>query len=417
MNKTVKPSHVAGTVCVPCSKSYAQRAFAAALLANGESILEGIELCDDTKSAIRVIGSLGAKVHPIAPSTYAVQGGLDPVEETINTGESGLSTRLFTPIAALCDRRITVTGKGTMLRRPIGMMIRPLENLGVEVVSNGFLPISVKGPIRGGQTEVDGFVSSQFLTGLLTALPLAENDTTLFIETLNSIPYINMTIDTARRFGIRIEHNDFHEFYIPGNQSFTPTNFRIEGDWSSAAFMLVAGAMTGEVTVKNMKAVSMQADVAIIDAMSAAGAEIVTTENEITVRRRNLHGFDFDATHCPDLFPILTVLAAGCEGKSVFKGVKRLIYKESNRAEAIVSEFTKMGIDIELIDEDYLQVNGGNIHGAKIDSRNDHRIAMAAAVAALSSDSPVTIRHAEAVAKSYPDFWLDLASITHTPTT
>ena len=410
MEKTIHPSQVSGEVRPPCSKSYAQRALAAALLSDGETTLSNIELCDDTRYAMNVITGLGASVRQTGPTEYVIRGGLAPITDTINTGESGLATRLFTPIAALCDRRMTITGTGTMLRRPIGMMIDPLRNLGVQVRSNGYLPITVQGPLRGGETDVEAYVSSQFLTGLLMSLPLAEGDTILHVEQPNSLPYLAVTVDLASKFRIRMEHNGFREFFIPGGQHYHPAKLHIEGDWSSAAFMLVAGAIAGEVTAKRMNTLSLQADLAIIQALTKAGAVIITTPDEITVRKRELTGFDFDATQRPDLFPILAVLGANCEGTTHIRGVNRLVYKESNRAEAIVSEYTKLGMDVAL-EDDVMTVRGGSLSGGTIDSCNDHRIAMAAAIAALAASGPVTITNAQAVTKSYPRFWDDLDSI------
>ena len=413
MEKTIHPSQVSGEVRPPCSKSYAQRALAAALLSDGETTLSNIELCDDTRYAMNVITGLGASVRQTGPTEYVIRGGLAPITDTINTGESGLATRLFTPIAALCDRRMTITGTGTMLRRPIGMMIDPLRNLGVQVRSNGYLPITVQGPLRGGDTDVEAYVSSQFLTGLLMSLPLAEGDTILHVEQPNSLPYLAVTVDLASKFRIRMEHNGFREFFIPGGQHYHPAKLHIEGDWSSAAFMLVAGAIAGEVTAKRMNTLSLQADLAIIQALTKAGAVIITTPDEITVRKRELTGFDFDATQRPDLFPILAVLGANCEGTTHIRGVNRLVYKESNRAEAIVSEYTKLGMDVAL-EDDVMTVRGGSLSGGTIDSCNDHRIAMAAAIAALAASGPVTITNAQAVTKSYPRFWDDLDSIIRT---
>ena len=413
MEKTIHPSQVSGEVRPPCSKSYAQRALAAALLSDGETTLSNIELCDDTRYAMNVITGLGASVRQTGPTEYVIRGGLAPITDTINTGESGLATRLFTPIAALCDRRMTITGTGTMLRRPIGMMIDPLRNLGVQVRSNGYLPITVQGPLRGGETDVEAYVSSQFLTGLLMSLPLAEGDTILHVEQPNSLPYLAVTVDLASKFRIRMEHNGFREFFIPGGQHYHPAKLHIEGDWSSAAFMLVAGAIAGEVTAKRMNTLSLQADLAIIQALTKAGAVIITTPDEITVRKRELTGFDFDATQRPDLFPILAVLGANCEGTTHIRGVNRLVYKESNRAEAIVSEYTKLGMDVAL-EDDVMTVRGGSLSGGTIDSCNDHRIAMAAAIAALAASGPVTITNAQSVTKSYPRFWDDLDSIIRT---
>ena len=413
MEKTIHPSQVSGEVRPPCAKRYAQRALAAALLSDGETTLSNIELCDDTRYAMNVITGLGASVRQTGPTEYVIRGGLAPITDTINTGESGLATRLFTPIAALCDRRMTITGTGTMLRRPIGMMIDPLRNLGVQVRSNGYLPITVQGPLRGGETDVEAYVSSQFLTGLLMSLPLAEGDTILHVEQPNSLPYLAVTVDLASKFRIRMEHNGFRDVFVPGGQHYHPAKLHIEGDWSSAAFKLVSWEKASEVPTKRMNTLSLPADLAIIQALTKAGAVIITTPDEITVRKRELTGFDFDATQRPDLYPILAVLGANCEGTTHIRGMNRLVYKESNRAEAIVSEYTKLGMDVAL-EDDVMTVRGGSLAGGTIDSCNDHRIAMAAAIAALAASGPVTITNAQAVTKSYPRFWDDLDSIIRT---
>ncbi|MBQ5595746.1 MAG: 3-phosphoshikimate 1-carboxyvinyltransferase, partial [Rikenellaceae bacterium] len=229
MKRIISPSKVGGKVTPPCSKSYAQRALAVALLADGESTIGNLELCDDTRSAIRCIEALGAEVTHINKSTIKVRGGLAPRTDQLHIGESGLATRLFTPVASLHNRPITINGEGTILYRPISMMIDPLRQLGVEVRDGGgFLPIQVCGPMQGGEVEVDGSISSQFLTGLLLSLPMAQNDTTIYVKNLNSLPYVDMTIDTARRFGVEIDHKDYSEFFIEGKQSYQATDYMIE---------------------------------------------------------------------------------------------------------------------------------------------------------------------------------------------
>lgn len=407
MDKYVSAGSVKGIITPPSSKSYAQRAIALSLLAEGRSILRNIEFCKDTRSAVSCIEALGAKVEHLDDSTLAIVGGLNPTSNTLHVGESGLATRLFTPIASLCHRPLTIQGEGTLLYRPMEMMIEPLRGLGVTVRDGGgYLPIEVQGPIHGGEITVDGSVSSQFITGLLLALPLAEQDTTLHVTKAVSTPYIDMTIDTARRFGVEIMHNegDYTEFFIEGGQKYEAVDIEIEGDWSGAATMLVAGAIAGEVTVKNISTLSKQADTAICRALERAGAGIIIEQNAITVSKRELRAFEFDATNAPDLFPALAALAAAAEGESVIYGVHRLEHKECNRAEAIVREYEKLGIEAR-IEDDALKIVGGEIGSAEVDSHNDHRMAMSLAVSALRSEGGVTIRNAECVAKSYPDFF------------
>jgi 3-phosphoshikimate 1-carboxyvinyltransferase len=239
-----------------------------------------------------------------------------------------------------------------------------------------------------------------------------------------------MTIDMMDRFGVDVDHRDYEEFYIPGGQRYAPASMTIEGDWSAASCLLVAGATAGSVTVRNLNPVSLQADVAIIEALSRAGAHIEQSAGSVTVSRRNLGAFEFDATDCPDLFPALAALAASCEGTSTIIGTSRLVHKESNRADAIFSEYRKLGIEVDLSEDDVMRiVGGGNAHGDLImsrhdrivvDSHGDHRMAMSLAVAALGASAPVTVTGAECVSKSYADFWADFDQLRITnyePTT
>ena len=414
MDKYVSLGSINGIITPPSSKSYAQRAIALALLAEGRTVLRNIEFCKDTRSALKCIETLGAKVEFIDESTIAIEGGLNPKSNTLYVGESGLATRLFTPIASLNRSPITIQGEGTLLYRPMTMMVDPLRQLGVTVRDGGgYLPIEVQGPIHGGEITVDGSISSQFITGLLLALPLAEEDTTLHVTSPVSTPYIDMTIDTARRFGIEIMQNegDYTQFFIEGNQKYIPTDLAIEGDWSGASTLLVAGAIAGEVTVKNISTLSKQADTAICRALERAGAGLIIEQDSITVSKRDLRAFEFDATNSPDLFPALAALAAAAEGESVIIGTERLRHKESDRAETIRSEYEKLGIEVDISDENIMKIRGGEIRPATVFSHNDHRIAMSLAVSALRCKGEVRIENAECVEKSYPTFFEDLESI------
>ncbi len=413
MEIALSSGSVDGVLTPPCSKSYAQRALAVALLAEGRSILRGIDLCDDTLSAKRCIESLGAIVETIDSTTIQIDGGLSPHASLLSIGESGLSTRLFTPLASLLKEPITITGHGSILKRPMTMMIEPLRTLGVEVKdNNGHLPFEVKGPIRGGEVQVDGSISSQFISGLLLSLPMAEEDTTLYVTNPVSIPYLDMTIETARQFGVEISHRNYMEYFIEGRQKYKATDFMIEGDWSAASTLLVAGAIAGSIKLNNVSMLSKQADTAICRALERAGAEVINEENAITVKHRELKAFKFNATQCPDLFPALVALAAAADGESIIKGTSRLIHKESNRAKALRNEYAKVGIEITLEGDDVMRVKGGEIKSTRVFSHNDHRIAMSMAVSALRGSGTMEIEAAECVTKSYPLFYQDLKSIT-----
>ncbi|MDR2936118.1 MAG: 3-phosphoshikimate 1-carboxyvinyltransferase, partial [Rikenellaceae bacterium] len=296
MKETITPSAIRGTLDAPASKSYAQRAVAAALLAEGWSKLQNMGLCDDTSAALDVAEKLGATIESDG-RTCRIRGGLKAPAGPLYIGESGLSTRLFSPIAALLDRPVTITGRGSILTRPITMIEQPLRDLGARVrSSNGFLPVDVCGPLLGGEVEVDGSAGSQFLTGLLMALPLAAQDNILHVARLNSKPYIEMTLGVTRAFGIDIRHENFRQFFIPGRQSYAPTTYNIEGDWSGASTLLVAGATTRSVSVKGLRADSQQADARIVEALAMAGARVEWEGDEVTVSAAPLRAFSFDAT-------------------------------------------------------------------------------------------------------------------------
>lgn len=421
MDRISARSRVEGTLRAPSSKSYAQRALAAALLSEGVTVLRNMGLCDDTEAALRVALALGARCEAAPDGDLIIYGGLkdgklSPVETTLDARESGLSARMFAPIAALCGCETAIKGHGTLLSRPFGMLVEPLRELGVRMRTGagGRLPLTIDGRLAGGTARIDGSLSSQFVTGLLMALPLAEGDSTLLVADPVSTPYIDMTLGVLDAFGVEVSCNCEHtEFFIHGRQRYVPPtpHYNVEGDWSGASCLLVAGAIAGEITVENLDPLSLQADAAIIDVLSRAGAEITTGAGSVTVRRRRLDAFRFDATHCPDLFPALAALAAACDGVSEIRGTRRLVEKESDRAVALADVYGCLGIEVDNDTEDVMKIRGGRVRSAVVESRGDHRVAMSAAVAGLVSDGGVTVRGAEAVSKSYPAFWDDLDSV------
>lgn len=412
MDKTVLPGRVHGSLRPPCSKSYAQRALAASLLASGRSVLRDIDRCDDTLTAIRCIETLGARVAYGPARSLEVDGGLRPRADQLDAGESGLAMRLFTPIAALLDEPFRIEGRGTLLGRSTDTMAAPLRQLGVRFEdTRSHLPLRVCGPMHGGEATVDGSLSSQFLTGLLLALPATGSACTLHVEGAVSTPYLDITVDTASRFGVEIHRDAYAEFYIPGGQRYRPADYRIESDWSAAAMMLVAGAIAGEVRIEGVSARSLQADRAVCHALERAGAGIVSEPDAATAIRRPLRAFRFDATDCPDLFPALTALASAADGVSELRGVHRLRDKESDRARTLCEEYGRLGIAVELTSDDTMLVRGGPVRAARVSAHADHRIAMSLAAAALRADGPVVIEGAQCVGKSYPSFFDDLDKI------
>jgi 3-phosphoshikimate 1-carboxyvinyltransferase len=411
MRKTIFPGQIQGLICAPASKSMAQRAIAASLLCNGTSEILLNSSCDDIDTAVNIVQTMGAQVSK-EKNKLIIKGGLNLNDNVINCHESGLCARMFSPIAALQPKHVQITGHGSLAKRPMEKIIKALRQHHVTISSTeGRLPISLKGPLRGGQSSVDGKLSSQFLSGLLMALPLTGQASEVRVTKLSSWPYIEMTLSVLAEFGIEINHTNLNVFRISGHQEYKACSYHVEGDWSGAAFLLVAGAIAGEICVTNLNMHSAQADKMILTALRAAGAKTKKNTDTITVTKSNLSGFEFDATDCPDLFPPLVSLAVNSKGTTVLRGVSRLKHKESNRAEALIKVFSGLGADIRqegncLIIHGEKKLQGGNAF-----SYNDHRIAMAAAIAALNSLHEVTILHSGCVRKSYPAFFSDLARL------
>lgn len=408
---TIQPSRLHGTIHAAASKSSMQRACAAALLTNGVTTLVNPGKSNDDLSAIEVIRNLGAQVQDCADGSLKITSdGIHPVNDKINCGESGLGLRMFAPIASLSSRVITLTGTGSLLTRPMNFFDEILPRLGVKVHScNGRLPIEVQGPLIPADIEVDGSLSSQFLTGLLMAYGAARAaNVTITVRDLTSKPYIDLTLQVMKHFGWEVQNEQYRHFHFPkalpdtGTRSITYT---VEGDWSGAAFLLVAGAVAGPVTVLGLAVDSTQADKAVLQALMDCGCRLSISDGQIEVSPLPLRSFHFKADDCPDLFPPLVALAAYCEGTSVIEGVDRLAHKESNRALTLQQEFAKLGIDIILQGNTMLVKGGTGVKGGETFSHHDHRIAMACAVAALGAEGVVHIREAGAVDKSYPDFY------------
>jgi 3-phosphoshikimate 1-carboxyvinyltransferase len=407
MERYLEPSAIKGSIKAPASKSMTQRAIAAALLTDGQSIIHNPSYCDDSLAAMSIAVGLGARVEPKV-NELKITGSAILKESKLNCGESGLAVRMFSPIAALYPSEITLVGANSLKKRPMLMISEALNQLGVDCkTTDGFLPLVIKGPLNGGKCEIDGSVSSQLLTGLLMALPLASKDSEIIVRNLKSKPYIDLTIQLLSLFGITVENSNYTLFRIPGNQKYTPYDYTVEGDWSGGAFLLVAGAINGEISVKGLMKDSRQSDMSILGALGKAGANLSFREDSIDIKKSELKAFEFDATESPDLFPPLVALACYCNGISSIKGVSRLIHKESNRAATLKEEFGKMNVKIE-ISEDTMFVTGSRPEGVRVESHDDHRIAMAVAVAALGAAGKVSIRDSQCVAKSYPGFFDDL---------
>ncbi|HUQ66430.1 MAG TPA: 3-phosphoshikimate 1-carboxyvinyltransferase [Flavitalea sp.] len=405
---TIHPSPVSGKVQAPASKSSMQRACAAALLSKGTTTILNPGSSNDDLAALDVIQKLGAYI--ISKTTHEIvikSNGVAPVSSSINCGESGLGIRMFTPLAALSNTKLTINGTGSLLKRPMHFFDEIFPKLSIEISSDkGHLPINIKGPLKPSDISIDGSLSSQFLTGLLMAYAAAGAEgVTIRVNDLKSKPYIDLTLDVMNKFGVNIQHKNYEQFTFAKSSKFTAGTYTVEGDWSGGAFLLVAGAIAGKISVEGLSNSSTQADKKIMKALTDSGALLNKAGNVISVAPAALNAFTFDATDCPDLFPPLVALAAYCNGISYIKGVSRLAHKESNRGITLQEEFGKMGIIIEL-NGDIMQVHGGvQVKGATVHSHHDHRIAMACAVAALRAEGETIIEEAQAIEKSFPDFY------------
>jgi 3-phosphoshikimate 1-carboxyvinyltransferase len=407
---------VKGTVQAPASKSVMQRSCAAALLRNGETVIHNYGISNDDKAAVGIIRQLGATVvYKEGQQLSITSDGWPKADKdtVIDCGESGLSLRMFSPIAALMEEQVTISGHGSLLKRPVQFMEHTLALLNVDVKTNeGSLPVQLKGPLNPQKCFMDGSVTSQLLTGILFSYSASlKENVTVEVADLKSKPYIDLTLKVMEEFGMNIPaHSDYRTFdfkYKESNKTIKPTlHYTVEGDWSNAAFFMVAGAIAGSVTITGLDVFTSQADKKILEALQDCGCRLSIQMEQIEVHKHHLKAFHFDATDCPDLFPPLVVLAAFCEGTSVIEGVHRLEHKESNRVESLKAEFKKIGVDIQVQEDKMLIVKTGEVtHPIVFNGHNDHRIVMAVAIAALNIDNEIVIEGAEAVNKSYPAFF------------
>ncbi len=420
-----------GDLTVPASKSFAQRAIICAALAKGRSHLHGYTPCEDSESAIRVAQTLGAKIRRDGTTlTIDGTGAARTSLDELNTGESGLLTRLCIPLmAVLNDRPLTILGEKTLLQRPLKGVQSIMASFGVPVRSEK-VPMEITPPLIPGNAEISGRDGSQLISGLMAALPLCGKNSNIYVSEPKSIPYMFITEDVLGKFGVRIkaemegdermlEEQDWSgcsqvSFSIKGGQSYKAADLDIEGDWSAGAVFLVAGAIFGKAEVTGLNTDSLQADLAIADILVQAGAVVSELDGSVCVSKAPLESFDADLGNAPDLFPICSVLAAFCDGITTLRGVGRLHDKESDRAVAILEMLARFGVRAQIV-EDELQIEGRNLSsrivsgdllkGGSFTTHHDHRMAMALKIASMGADSPVVLDDADCVAKSFPGFW------------
>jgi 3-phosphoshikimate 1-carboxyvinyltransferase len=408
-------SKIKGSFRIPASKSHGQRVLACSFINLNQTVIHNLGVSDDEQGLLNLISDAGATVIS-KDGTLTIRGIelMDRSELHLNCRESGLASRMITPILANANFTIELNGHGSLLKRPMNQFDNILNDLGVNFQSkDGKLPFQIHGPLKPQNIKIDGSLSSQFVTGLIlgfVASPFLKNE---IIEVVNptSIPYIELTLDVLRSFGVELKFEK-NKIQFAGPYQLKQTEIEIEGDWSSASFFLVAAAILGDITIHGLNIESKQADRKILEALKDFGAEI-SIENGVQIIKNQSKAFDFDATHCPDLFPPLAVLASFGAGESKIKGVSRLLHKESNRAHTIQSELTKMGAKITIFDDE-MRIQGiEKVNSAEINPHGDHRIAMACAIMALKADKPTIINDSKVVNKSFPDFFDYLEKVTN----
>ena len=412
MTITVFPKKYKGNILIPSSKSDTQRALLAASLSNGKSILKNVGISEDDKAMLSTIKQLGASVKSINENDLEIDGIESfPSEITLHCGESGLGSRLLISICASHSGKYTLNAEGSLLKRTMLFYVDFFKKYNLEAYffNDHYLPVSLIGGLNADEFVVDGTQSSQYISGLLMALPLLKGNSSLKAENLKSIPYVDMTIQTLKQFGIQIQRTSKESFFINGNQSYQSTEYTVESDWSSASFWLVASALGQEITVSGLNIDSLQADRKIIEILISAGCELKIENGRISFEGKNRKGFEADLTDCPDLFPILTIFAVLSPGTSVLHGVERLINKESNRGRVLQEELAKLGVAIQLNKNTMIIEGVRSVSGGVISSHDDHRIAMAFAILGMFSESAISIENSESVSKSYPNFWGEIA--------
>lgn len=394
------------------SKSVAHRLLiCAALSDNPTEIICPAESLDIAATA-RCLASLGAEIT-LHDGVYSVFPIKEKKEAVLSCGESGSTLRFLIPVAAALGRDVTFTGEGRLPERPVSPLADCLASRGAAIDYDGTLPLTTHGGLCGGRFTLPGNVSSQFISGLIFALPLLAEDSEIDITgKIESLPYIKMTLDAVSSFGIKAKMQG-NKIIIPGKQTYrSPGKLTVEGDWSNAAFWLCLGALSENgITVHGLKSDSIQGDRAVLDILSRFGAEITRGDTGITVRKKTLSAVRIDASGIPDLVPVLSVVAAVANGETRITGAGRLRIKESDRIESTVNMLRSLGADAEPLSDGIRIFGKKRLSGGRVDSANDHRIAMSAAIAAAVSDGAVSIYGAEAVRKSYGDFYEKYAAL------
>lgn len=407
MNVIIHPSSLEGSITIPPSKSLSHRAIIAASLADGKSVISNVMFSKDIIATIEACKAIGAEIEVLESSLIIKGSKVKRVSNEINANESGSTLRFMIPIALANFSEITFSGNNNLVNRPLDPYFEIFDKIGIkyEHEENKYLPLKLNGMLTSGTYSVKGNISSQFITGLLFSLPLLEGTSKIIITTkLESVGYVDLTIDILKKFGIEIINNNYEEFIILGKQTYKPFDYEIEGDYSQAAFFLAAGAMGANLKLNGMNPNSYQGDKKILNDLKAFGCDIYSGSTLSCLPSATI-GATIDFSQSPDLGPILTVLASVSKGTSRFINAGRLRIKECDRITCMKEELNKMGANISE-EKDGMTIQGVNrLKGAIVDSHNDHRVAMALAMASLKTTGDIKILNAECVSKSFPNFW------------
>lgn len=419
----IQAKPLAGAVHIPPSKSLAHRAIIAAGLAQGESQVLNVQLSDDIQATIEAMQSLGAEIKLTEAGDQrvdlSIRGGhpSKSASRLIDANESGSTLRFMIPIASLFPGQTHFVGRGKLGSRPLDPYEKIYNEQGLyyENLSDGALDLKVEGKLQAGAYQLAGNISSQFITGLLYTLPLLEGDSTLQITgPLESVGYIHLTLDILAKYGIDIDYRAEDQcFQIKGKQTYQANDYRVEGDYSQAAFFLCAGALGNPVTVQDLAPSSQQGDKEIISFLQALGAELVVQDDGIRIQAKVLEGgCELDASQCPDVIPVLALTACLAKGETQIKNLARLRIKESDRLKATQEELSKLGAKIQVQGDNLIIQGVDQLKGAcRVSSHKDHRIAMMLAIASTVCQEAIIIEDADSVSKSYPHFWEDFKKL------